>query len=96
MPLSDTEQRIFDDFIEEVRALAIQLVKIWVELKTLRMVLVGKLLITEDELLALISAVDVSSAGEMNPDRPSVAGFDSARRRLVEVGSGRRRRRRRT
>jgi hypothetical protein len=87
VPLSATELKILTDFIEEVRKLAVQTQKMYLGLEAMRMILVPPLTVSEDELRELIRALDDSTADEMAPDRPSVAGIDSVRRRLLTLST---------
>jgi hypothetical protein len=82
VPLSATELEVLVDLTDHVRRLTVQIRKINLELKAVRMMACPPLSASEDTLRALISLLDIASANEMVTDRPSVADIDSVDRRL--------------
>jgi hypothetical protein len=87
MPLNTIELEILTDLTDQVRKLAVQTQKIYLEIEAMRMIVFPPLTIHEDAIRDLVSALDDSSANAMDPDRPSVAGIDSVRRRLITLGT---------
>jgi hypothetical protein len=73
---------IVEDLIDEVRTLAVQTQKLYLEVGATRRMLLRRGTIREDTLRATVTQLDVTSAIEMSPDRPSIAGLDHVRRRL--------------
>jgi hypothetical protein len=83
MPLNASDREAVIELGYAVRTLTVQMLKIYLQVETLRTILIDQQTIREDLLPAVLTAIDDTSAREPSPDRPSVAMLDNVLRQLV-------------
>jgi hypothetical protein len=83
--LDANELDLLIELTDQMRTLAVQTEKLFVELEAMRRLVFPPQSASEDALRALASALDESTANEMHPDRPSVAEIDNVLRRLLRL-----------